>query len=49
MPAAPVAAFRLPLRSNKPMVEELKKPAVQLRVRLQVIEVQRPEDLFSRF
>jgi putative ABC transport system substrate-binding protein len=44
-----VAAFRLPLRSNKPMVEELEKTAVQLRVRLQVIEVQRPEDLSAAF
>ena len=44
-----VVAFRVPGRSNNPMVEELEKAAVQLGVRLHVIEVQRPEDLAAAF
>ncbi len=47
--ASRVAAFRVPGPSNHPMVEELEKAAVQLGVRLQVIEVQRAEDLSAAF
>jgi putative ABC transport system substrate-binding protein len=47
--ASRVAAFRVPVRSNDPMVAEAEKAAVQLGLRLHMIDVQRPEDLSAAF
>ena len=47
--ASRVAAFRVPVRSNDPMVAEAEKAAVQLGLRLHMIDVQRPEELSAAF
>ena len=47
--ASRVAAFRVPVPSDNPMVAEAEKAAVQLGLRLHMIDVQRPEDLAAAF
>ncbi|HXB03846.1 MAG TPA: ABC transporter substrate-binding protein [Candidatus Angelobacter sp.] len=47
--ASRIAALRVPDRSNNPMVEEAEKAAVQLGLRLHMIDVQRPEELSAAF
>jgi len=47
--ASRVAAFRVPVPSKNPMMAEAEKAAVELGFRLQMIDVQRPEDLPAAF
>jgi putative ABC transport system substrate-binding protein len=47
--ASRVAAFRVPVPSDNPMVEEVEKAAVQLGPRLHMIDIQRPEELSAAF
>ena len=47
--ASRVAAFCVPVLSDNPMMAEAEKAAVQVGLRLHMIDVQRPEDLPAAF